>query len=148
MYNMYEPNQLVIGATIVAIIFIMIGHVYHEQIQSRLKIPLVSIEKVNIDLWSVTHLMLFAFFGFVKPGYPLSFFTCGVIFEVFEDLMASNKTTQMFDCVTKKESLIGNFVCNGYDDSYWYGKIDDIFINLLGYVIGQSIRTTYYTNIL
>jgi len=39
-------------------------------------------------------------------------------------------------------------MCNGFQDSYWYGKLDDIFINLLGYVTGQAIRTTCYPDII
>ena len=86
----------------------------------------------------------------VFTRYPLAFFTAGVFFEIFEDGMASDETTQLVNCTYKKErnSVIGGIMCNGVQDGYWYGKVDDIFMNLLGYVVGQAIRTTCYPNII
>ena len=143
-------NKLILGAMIASIIFIMIGHIYREQVQARLKTPLYTAKEVILDWWSVSHFLLFAFFGFVKPGYPLAFFTAGVFFEIFEDGMASDETTQLVNCTHKKErnSVIGGILCNGVQDGCWYGKVDDIFMNLLGYVVGQAIRTTCYPNII
>jgi hypothetical protein len=140
------PNRLVLGAIVISIIFIMIMHICKEQIQNILQTQLYTIKEVVIDLWSVTHFFIYAFFGFVKPGYPMSFFAMGSVFEIFEDGLASDETTQMVNC--KKKSLLSNIMCNGVQDSYWYGKIDDIFVNLLGYVTGQAIRTTCYPNII
>ena len=145
---MPTPNQLVIGAAVLAIIFIMIGHVYREEVQSKLKTPLATVDKFNLDWWSVSHFMLFAFFGFVKPSYPLTAFTIGAVFEVFEDGLSSNDNTQLVDCSKSSTTVIHNIMCRGYKDSYWYAKIDDIFMNLIGYVFGQAIRTTFYPNIL
>lgn len=141
-------DKLVIGAAVVSLIFIIIGHAYRDKIQALLQRPIYTVKEFNIDWWSVSHFMLFAFFGFVKPGYPLSFFTMGVVFEIFEDGMSSDATTQLHDCQIEKESVIGSLMCNGHQDSYWYSKLDDIFINLLGYVCGQALRTTYYPNLI
>jgi len=137
------PQQLVLGATIVALLFIIVGHIFRDSIQSVLKQPLCKVESFNLDWWSVTHFMLFAFFGFVMPGYPLSFFSLGVLFEVFEDGMSSDETTQLVDCTGKKDKFIHTIMCNGFPDSYWYGKADDVVVNLLGYIVGQAIRTTF-----
>lgn len=141
-------HRLLLGAFVVSIIFIIVGHIYQEQVQARLKTPLYTANQVILDWWSVSHFLLFAFFGFVKPGYPLSFFTMGVLFEVFEDGMASDATTQSINCTKNKKSIIGGVMCNGFQDSYWYGKIDDIFMNLIGYVTGQAIRTTFYPDLI
>ena len=139
-----HPNKLVVGAIIVSLIFIIVGHFYRDQIQSRLKQPLMHVKEFDLDWWSVTHFMLFAFFGFVKPGYPLSFFTIGALFEVFEDGCASDANTQLVDCVGgNKSGLACGVMCNGFSDSYWYGKFDDIFANLLGYVVGQALRYAF-----
>jgi hypothetical protein len=139
-------DQLVFGAFVVSIIFIMIGHIYKNNIQSILKQPLITLKEVVMDWWSVMHFLLFAFFGFVKPGYPLSFFTIGVLFEIFEDGMSSDINTQLINCPRK--GILSKIMCNGIQDGYWYGKADDIFSNLIGYVVGQSIRTTFYKDLI
>lgn len=140
-------NRIVLGATIISIIFIMVGHIYRDQVQNLLKNPLYKVDEFFIDWWSVSHFLLFSLFGFVKPGYPFTSFICGIAFEVFEDSMASDETTQIVDCISNKKSVIGGIMCNGYEDSYWYAKLDDIFINLLGYIVGQAIRTTFYPDL-
>ncbi len=141
-----NPNQLVCGIFLISLIFIMVGHVFREQVQNALKQKLFHVKAFDIDWWSVTHLLLYMLIGFIKPGFTLTFFVIGILFEVFEDMCASDSATQLLDCVNpaKKNSICGKIMCNGFDDSYWYGKFDDIFANLLGYVIGNSIRTTYF----
>jgi hypothetical protein len=137
-----NANKLIIGAFVFAVIFIMIGHIYKEQIQSLLKHPLYTVKSFDLDYWSVTHFLLFAFIGFVKPEHVMTFFSIGVAFEIFEDGMASDATTQLINCKDKnvKRSMTGDIFCKGYEDSYWYGKADDIIINLLGYLTGQGMR--------
>ena len=127
-------NKLVVGAAVVAIIFVMIGHIYSEHVQKQLKVPILKLDEVVFDGWSALHFMLFAFFGFVKPGHPLTFFMLGAAFEVFEDGMASEKNTKFIHGIS-----YGN-------DSYWYCKADDLFSNLIGYVIGQAMRTVHFAN--
>jgi hypothetical protein len=146
MVNIKNPNKLVVGASCFAIMFILIGHIYKDKIQSVLKTELLSIDKITFDYWSVSHFLLFAFFGFVKPGYTFSFFTMGCAFEVFEDCLASDLNTQLTKCPSNNIKSV--FMCNGIQDGYWYGKIDDIFSNLIGYVVGQSIRLTFFNNII
>lgn len=137
-----HPHRIIIVSIIISLIFIIFGHFYHETVQAALKKPLVHVKSFDLDWWSVSHFLLFALFGFVKPGYALSFFALGTGFEVFEDMMSSDSTTQLWDCVGRKNHPCGKIFCNGIQDSYWYGKADDIAVNLIGYVTGQAIRTS------
>jgi len=86
-------------------------------------------------------------FGFLKPGYSLTFFTMGVIFEVFEYGLSSDKNTQLVNCIDNKKNILSKILCRGIEDSYWYAKIDDIAVNLIGYIVGQAIRTTFFKNL-
>jgi hypothetical protein len=151
-FNIFSvPNQLVFAGLIVAIIFIMISGIwYAETVQAHLKQPLVHVTEFNLDYWSVSHFLLFAWCGFVKPGFPLTFFLLGGLFELFEDVLSSDSNTKIFNCMDSlnKSSKIGTIVCNGVQDSYWYAKVDDLAINLIGYVCGQALRTTCYPTIL
>ena len=138
-------NELVVGVSIFALLFIIIGHIYRDQIQAKFKKPLATVPAFDIDYWSVTHFMLFAFFGFVFPNHAFTFACFGAMFELFEDGVSSDDKTQLIDCKNKdtKSSFIGNIYCNGDPNSYWYAKLDDIAINVFGYITGQGIRNTF-----
>ena len=142
---MMNPRNLVLGAIVVSLLFVMTGNIYKNSFQNILKKPLLHINAFHLDWWSVSHFLLYLFFGFVMPGYPLSFFTMGVIFEIFEDAMANDESTKLVNCNTKAPNLIHKIMCNGSKDSYWYSNVSDIAINLFGYVVGQAIRTTFTT---
>ena len=139
---------IVIILIILALVFIIVGHEYRDEIQSVLKKKYFDLPKDDFDRWSLSHMLLFMVIGFVKPRYHLSAFTAGAAFEVFEDYMASDGHTQLADCTIPIDSKTGNrkFFCNGRQDDYWYAKHSDIFWNLLGYTIGSAVRTTFFDN--
>jgi hypothetical protein len=125
-------------------VFIIVGHKYRDQVQLVLKKNFANLPDDNIDGWSISHLVLYAIIGFIKPNYHLTAFTIGAVFEVFEDYMAADKNTQLVNCSEPfKENGTRKFFCNGRQDDYWYAKHSDIFWNLLGYTIGSAIRTTF-----
>lgn len=132
-----------IGLSIIALVFIMFGHVYREQVQMALKREFLKLPSTTFDWWSVSHAALFGIFGFLIPDYHFSFFLVGCGFEVFEDMLSGDKSTQLADCMSpdKDSKLMCKFSIN---DDYWYAKWDDVFVNLLGYTIGSSIRNTFY----
>lgn len=125
-------------------IWVIIGHIYREQIQAVLQQPLMNVPSCILDGWSIIHFFIFFAFGFIEPNRHLLFATLSIVFEAFEDSMASDANTQLIDCKKNKNSLLGKIHCNGYEDSYWYGKWDDVIINILGYIVGSSIRTSYF----
>ena len=140
-------NKLIVGVLVISMIFIMVGHIYKDQVQSILKQPLFELKnKIVFDWWSVTHLLLWSFIGFVKPNHPLSAFTFGIAFEILEDALSSNKNTQLVKCPNK--GPVNKIMCNGVQDGFWYGKADDLFSNIVGYIIGNSIRTTFYPGLI
>ena len=129
--------------SIVALLFIMFGHCYREQVQLALKREFIKLPSTTLDWWSVSHAVLFGLFGFLVPGYHFSFFMLGTGFEVFEDMLSGDATTQLADCMTPDKHT--KLMCKlSINDDYWYAKWDDVFVNLLGYTIGSSIRSTYY----
>ena len=123
-------------------IFIIIGH-YNKTIQNNLKYNIYNTtQPIVFDVWSLTHLCTYALFGFIMPNFTMTFFTLGFLFEIFEDILSSNKNTQIINC--KKNNNLHKLWCNGYSDSYWYAKFDDLLFNLFGYIIGSSTRTTFF----
>ena len=141
-------NEYRIGICILlcmgALLFICIGHIYREQVQLALKRTFLSLPSTDLDWWSVSHFCLFGLFGFLIPEYPVSFLLVGGLFEFAEDCLSSDETTQLANCKnpdTKDSNLMCKFSIN---DSYWYSNYSDIYINLFGYIVGSSIRTSYY----
>jgi hypothetical protein len=128
---------------IVALIFICFGHIYREQVQLALKREFFRFPECSIDYWSLSHFLLFGIFGFLIPEYPLSFFIIGTGFEVIEDGLSSDKTTQFVNCTDKnnKDNLMCKFSIN---DDYWYCNMTDPFVNLVGYITGSAIRTMFF----
>lgn len=133
---------IILVLIICSLLFIILGHEYRDQIQSVLKKTFVNLPADTIDWWSISHFVIYAIFGFVKPGYPLTAFTFGAAFELFEDYMSSDAGTQLADCVNEPFNPDGSrrLWCNGRQDDYWYAKHSDVFWNLFGYVTGQAIR--------
>jgi hypothetical protein len=128
---------------IVALIFIMFGHVYREQVQQALKQEFLRVPEGSLDWWSVSHLCLYAIFGFLIPNYHTTFFLAGTCFEIVEDMLSSDATTQLADCMspnTKASNIMCQFSIN---DDYWYSATSDIYVNLIGYTLGSSLRTTF-----
>ena len=138
--------DIICGLIVAALIFIMIGHVYREQVQLRLKREIIRVPEASLDWWSVSHFGLFFLFGMVEPHRHLTFFTLGAAFEVVEDMLSADDTTQLVNCKFKQcNSYLTNKVfCNGFNEDYWYGKWDDVFVNILGYTLGSGIRSTLY----
>lgn len=133
--------SIIITLAICAVLFIMVGHKYKDYTQSILQRPFVILPETKLDMWSVSHTFLYAIFGFILPNRPILFLLLGASFELFEDCLSSDSKTQLTDCTTCDKDA--KFMCStSINDGYWYAKWDDIFINLLGYVVGSSIRTT------
>jgi hypothetical protein len=130
--------KLVFGLFILSFIFILFGHVYRDAVQLVLKQPIAGFPKSSIDLWSVSHFLLFLACGILMPSKPLTFFTIGCVFELFEDCLSSKNTTQLVDCVSNGKSMW----CKGLETDYWYMNPTDPWVNLTGYIIGSAIRTS------
>jgi hypothetical protein len=90
----------------------------------------------DIDGWSAIHIAQFTFLGFLFPAYFIFIMGIGLAWEGMEFLYESRKL-QFFQgfghCVSTDQSP---------DKVWWYGKVSDIFSNLLGFGIGYFLR--YY----
>lgn len=82
------------------------------------------IPDTDIDYWSLAHLILFTFLGYYFPLYIPYFIVLGVIWEGIEN-------------ATGNPDIRRQFVGDGFKgDKYWYAKISDIFIDILGLSLG------------
>lgn len=136
-----NPIKIIIILCIVSVIFIIIGHVYHEEVQSVLKTKIGTVPECTINFWSVLHFLLFAVFGFIMPHHALKFFILGGVFELIEDYLAPNSDKQYADCtISTNPDGTKKFWCNGIEDDYWYSNPSDWWVNLVGYAVGEASR--------
>jgi hypothetical protein len=85
----------------------------------------------DIDGWSMTHFVLFLFLGYLFPGNFLFVLILGACWEFVEYLVGKNN-----------KKIMNGIPCNLFklkQDQWWYGKVSDLFINLLGYLVGEYI---------
>lgn len=139
------PIIIVISLAIFSLIFIMVGHRFRDNIQLALKQPIIDLPGTTVDWWSVSHFLLFAIFGFIMPGRVFTLIGLGIGWELIEDYLSSDHSTQLSDCreptvINSKGEIVRKFWCNGIQDGYWYGKWDDIVFNTFGYICGQRLR--------
>lgn len=135
-----KPVHLCILFSVISLVFIVVGHRYRDEVQMALKKEFLHLPATTVDWWSMSHVIMYMLYGFFLPNYHFAFLIIGTGFEIFEDMLASDKTTQLTDCTKNKSSLLCRFSVN---DDYWYAKWDDIFFNMLGYTLGSALRTNF-----
>lgn len=74
---------------------------------------------LSFDCWSLVHFGLYVIVAFNLPNSELLVFTWSIVFEIYEAAM-------------------GRLVAS--DTTYWYGRPQDILVNMFGYALGQGIR--------
>ena len=91
-------------------------------------------DKYGLDGWSITHFISHAFAGYLYPRSFLVVQAVGIMWELFETYVG----------VCKPDFIKSIGFCKVSDDKYkvwWYGKISDIFVNCLGFMIGVYVYT-------
>lgn len=136
-----KNNLYIILIIILSLIFIEYGHITGNN--KFCDKTVLKINSITIDIWAVAHFVSYFIFGILKPNKTGFFFIMGLIYEIFEDLIASDNNTILMDCKTKNKTGLKKIHCNGFSDSYWYAKFEDPIINLLGYVLGQWVNNTF-----
>ena len=146
IFKIIDSNKSisVLFFVVFCMIIIIITHYYTSVRDKLIYVIFETNQNIKFDLWSLSHLLSYMLVGFFIPNFTMTFFTAGILFELFEDIIASNIQTQFVDC--KKNNYINTLWCNGFNGNYWYAKSDDVFVNLVGYVIGNSIRTTFFNH--
>lgn len=135
-----------VTATIVVLMFIILGHYYPQQIQSALKQPLFTLPSATVDWWSVSHFLFFGFLAFLYPSHICELFIISIIWEVIEDSLAPPQSKHLVDCSKTYKSTFGEAFkglwCEhlAREKDYWYGKWDDIFFNSMGILCGYGLR--------
>ena len=125
---------------IASIVFIIYGHSYPFYIKKPMLDKNITI---NFNLWSLTHFLLFFYFGRQFPKKLLLFTFYGILWEFLEDYLAKDSMTKLVDCKKKKNHIW----CKGNKETYWNAKYDDILINIFGFLLGSYISCSSRINL-
>lgn len=89
------------------------------------------------DVWSVTHVLLFFLFGLLYPNKHILFLMLGIGWELTETYLGKYKIT-----VNDISFLLRNdiSIAEHNNESYWYGRTEDIGFNMIGYIVGDTLR--------
>tara|TARA_B100001094_G_C18192832_1_gene808465 strand:+ start:681 stop:1106 length:426 start_codon:yes stop_codon:yes gene_type:complete len=135
-----NKNQLFISYFIISVLLIFIYGFY--RCKSPEKKDILEKEYIlNLDGWSLTHLIFFSIvaYNFPTKKYLIASFILGIIWELGELILSwvtiNNRlgSWSLFDC--KKLNTDKND-----EGVWWYAKESDIFMNLLGLIIGYSLH--------
>ena len=129
---MLSTNQLQILFLFFICILVIIAYAIILCMMNIKKDPLETEPIIwDIDGWSITHFVFFLFLGYLFPGHFLFILILGSSWELVEYWIGKNNKTLMrgVECNLNKLKK----------DEWWYGKMSDLFINLLGYLVGAYI---------
>lgn len=92
-------------------------------------------DKLGLDGWSITHFLIYIFMGFVFNKIFFLTIIGGILWELFETFIG----------IYKPNILSGYGFCenNNKYKIWWYGKFSDIFINILGLIVGNLCYKFY-----
>ena len=134
-----SPNFFV--PIIICLVLVVIGGLYNDIFQKYMKITLFDIAGIRIDLWSISHLILYIYFGYHFPDYFAEFLIIGTVWEVLESTFFKHSMKRIVKCDDNSKNLLCQYVAKLRGSEYWYGKIDDVGMNMLGFVIGACWST-------
>ena len=101
---------------------------YHDPLMQKLGI-------LDLDGWSITHFAFFALLGYLYPDTFWLSMGLGISWEAFEHILGKNRPAILGgfgDCVTTDPGIQG---------SWWFGRVSDILMNLIGFIFGAWLRS-------
>lgn len=110
-------DKRIIAILIVTLIFCIVVGFLPTDFQTGPEKPLFTMFGMPISYWRFSHLFLHMLFGFWFPRNIMFFFILGIMWEVTEMTMGKI-----------------------YGQKYWHGTLADVIINLIGFIIGASIK--------
>jgi hypothetical protein len=98
------------------------------------KVPEVD---ARLDWWSVSHLLFFGLLGVLYPGKHLQFLVVGALWEVIESAAGSPKSPL---AKWMGQNMENNQAASGY----WYGRLSDVLMDMVGYTVGSAWAARYW----
>lgn len=88
------------------------------------------INKTDLTSWSFSHIFFYMLIGYLYPNTLVLTMCLGGLWELFEFYVGYYKPIDLENlgfCFTKQNSI------------WWYGKLSDLIMNFIGFVMGMYI---------
>lgn len=140
IWNIIKDPMFLIPVILI-ILIILIGSSYYELFQTKMSYTLFKFYGLEFDIWSLSHVLLYIYFGYMFPGFFVEFLIFGSIWELLESIYRKDIVRKILGCNEKNynSNLVCRVMMHTQDCRYWYGKVDDIAVNMIGFVIGAYI---------
>ena len=147
--NIFKDPHFYI-AIIVVFAIVIIGFMIRKSLNTKMEVVFFKIGKTEFDIWSLSHLILYMYFGYFFPEYFLEFLIIGTGWELFEGSFCRKLFLEMINCDTSNLPKVGkkykdsdNALCKiikkADNCDYWYGKWQDIPTNMAGFLVGMLL---------
>lgn len=100
---------------------------YHDPLMNKLGV-------LDLDGWSLSHFGFFTLLGYLYPDTFVVSMSLGIGWEAFEHILGKNRPGILGgfgDCMTTDPGIQG---------SWWFGRVSDIVMNLLGFIFGAWLN--------
>lgn len=136
--NLYLGDEMleVLGIVTILVISGILIYYYGKVVQlyfngeDILKVQLLPY--TDIDIWSISHFILFVILGYNFPSYIPLFIVFGAAWEGIEELTGNPKVRKIF---------LGETI-DPKGDVFWYSKISDILVDVVGLIVGYVMSQT------
>lgn len=144
----FSKNSFVI-ITVMCVFVIIFIFVYGYLVRNVFKKDILELKVLPLegaDVWAVSHMIFFMILGYMFPERLLLLTTLGVSWEMTE-LALGSKKWMLFG---NRIQLVGDTDENGNivkpeeAKEYWYARQTDCLWDVLGLVIGVSLKKYFY----
>ena len=135
--NFYVP--------IIICLLLVIAGQFLKPIYGKMKNVLFTFQGIIVDWWSISHIILYIYFGYKFPNSFAEFLIIGSIWEVIEAFLCRENFEKITQC-RDSENIVCRNMRKFNSCDYWYGRIDDVAMNMIGFTIGAAIHKTTHKN--
>lgn len=141
IFNIIKSPKFYVPVILAGVI-IVLGNLYKTSVQDKMKTILFNYGGFNLDWWSVTHILLYIYFGYYFPEYFIEFLIIGIGWEILESVLCKDSFQKIIQC-DNPNNILCSIISKIKGCDYWYGKLDDVVMNMLGFVIGAWLAGKY-----
>lgn len=128
--HIISSPRFIIPVILSVLVIYLIGY-HYRQLHVYMKTPFFDKFGLVLDGWSLSHFLLYVYFGYNFPENYAEFLVIGLLWELIE---CSCKGLFNIPLIKDIEKMLCNYFDG--DKTYWYGKLDDVAVNMMGFAVG------------
>ena len=139
LISIFTDKKFYIVIIIITIVIFIQGMIKHK-IGDPMATNILTMCNTTFNLWSLSHLILYMYFGYMFPNMFIEFLIIGIIWEGIEAVFPLIVTDYKTQFCQNNHRIDCKIVCQISPPNYWYGRFSDIVANSAGFIIGMMLR--------